>query len=124
MQSSITECNAMLEARNTLADGKVLQIKTGASGDIDSGVTGTVLEEFTLNSPAFNVAASRVASMDLPAAITATSTGTGSPYHYVILDGGTVLRSGDVGVDMAISQDTWAPGDSLEIVAYTTTQPK
>ena len=124
MQSSIAECNISLMARNTLADGKLLQIKSGAEPDIDGSASGSVLIQYTLKSPAFNAASGRVATLDIPAPVTATGAGAGLPYHYVILDGATVLRSGAIGTDMILSTDTWSIGDDVTISAYGTTQPK
>ena len=38
-QRSIEECNAALDARNTLLNGGSVEIRTGTPGDIDSSPT-------------------------------------------------------------------------------------
>lgn len=127
-QRSVTECNAALDARNALANGGSVEIRSGAPADIDSAATGSVLVTFTLGSPAFGSASNRASSLNLPAAVTASADGTGAPYHYVLKDsGGSVLRNGTAGTsgtDMILSAATWSSGDDVEITAWTTSEGK
>lgn len=127
-QRSVAECNAALDARNALANGGSVEIRSGAPADIDSAATGSVLVTFPLGSPAFGAASNRASSLNLPAAVTASSDGTGAPYHYVLKDsGGNVLRNGTAGTsgtDMILSAATWSSGDDVEITAWTTSEGK
>lgn len=127
-QSSVASCNAALDARNALADGGSVEIRSGAPADIDSPQTGSVLVTFTMLSPAFENASSRSAAANLPAATTASANGDGTPYHYVLKDsGGTVIRNGTAGTsgtDIILSAATWSSGDPVEITAWTTGEAK
>jgi len=127
-QRSVAECNAALGARNTLANGGSVEIRSGAPADIDSAATGSVLVTFPLGNPAFGAASNRTSSLNLPAAVTASADGTGAPYHYVLKDsGGNVLRNGTAGTagtDMILSAATWSAGDDVEITAWTTSEGK
>jgi len=130
-QRSVAECNAALGARNTLANGGSVEIRSGAPADIDSAATGSVLVTFPLGNPAFGAASNRTSSLNLPAAVTASADGTGAPYHYVLKDsGGNVLRNGTAGTsgtggtDMILSAATWSTGDDVEITAWTTSEGK
>lgn len=127
-QRSVAECDAALNARNALANGGSVEIRSGNAADIDSAATGSVLVTFTLGNPAFGAASNRVSSLNLPAAVTASADGTGAPYHYVLKDsGGNVLRNGTAGTsgtDMILSAATWSSGDDVEITAWTTSEGK
>lgn len=127
-QRSVAECNAALDARNALANGGTVEIRSGNAADIDSAPTGTVLATFTLGNPAFGNAASRSSSLNLPNAVTASANGTGAPYHYVLKNsGGTVMRNGTAGTsgtNMILSAATWTAGDDVEITAWTTSEGK
>ena len=127
-QRSVTECNAALDARNVLANGGSVEIRSGNASDIDSAATGSVLVTFTLGIPAFGAASNRASSLNLPAAVTASADGTGAPYHYVLKNsGGTVMRNGTAGTsgtDMILSAATWSTGDDVEITAWTTSEGK
>lgn len=127
-QRSIAECNAALDARNALANGGSVEIRSGAPADIDSAATGSVLATFPLGNPAFGAAGSRTSALNLPAAVTASADGTGAPYHYVLKSsGGAVLRNGTAGTsgtDMILSAATWSTGDDVEITAWTTSEGK
>ena len=126
-QASITECNAANDAANALLNSGTIKIQSGAEGDIDSGTSGSLLETFVIPSTAFNASSNRVATMNLPIAITATSNGS-APYHYEAYDSGVNIRRsgtlGTSGTDMIINQATWSIGDTLTITAWSTTQPK
>jgi len=127
-QRSVTECNAALDARNALANGGSVEIRSGSAADIDSAATGSVLVTFTLSNPAFGAASNRASSLNLPASVTASADGTGAPYHYVLKNsGGTVMRNGTAGTsgtDMILSAATWSTGDDVEITAWTTSEGK
>ena len=127
-QRSVTECNAALDARNALANGGSVEIRSGSAADIDSAATGSVLVTFTLSNPAFGAASNRASSLNLPASVTASADGTGAPYHNVLKNsGGTVMRNGTAGTsgtDMILSAATWSTGDDVEIRAWTTSEGK
>lgn len=127
-QRSVATCNAALDAENALANNGTVEIRSGAPGDIDSAATGSVLVTFPLGNPAFATASNRTASLNLPAAVTASADGTGAPYHYVLKDsGGDVLRNGTAGTsgtDMILSAATWSAGDDVEITAWTSSEGK
>lgn len=127
-QSSITECNTALDARNSLSNGGSVEIKSGATPDIDSAPTGTVLVTFTLPNPAFNAASNRASSLNAVNPVTASVANTGGTVHYVLKNsGGTIMRSGTAGVsgaDMILNTLNWSIGDDVSITAWTTSQPK
>jgi len=126
-QSSITECNAANDAANSLLDGGTIEIRTGSVPDIDLGPSGAVLETFTIPATAFQASVSRVAVMNTIAPISTATSGS-PPYHYEAFDSlGNLRRSGTVGVsnsDMIISKPVWVAGDTLQITAWSTEQPK
>ena len=127
-QASITECNTANDAANALLNGGTIEIKSGAEPDIDSAISGTILETFVIPATAFGASANRIATMNTIAAIVAVSVGSGTPYHYVAKDsGGNIRRSGTAGTsgtDMILSAATWGIGDDLTITVWTTQQPK
>jgi hypothetical protein len=83
-QRSIEECNAALDARNTLLNTGTVEIRTGAPADIDSAATGTVLVTFTLPATAFGNAANRIATANAITDVTATAANAGGTVHYVL----------------------------------------
>lgn len=127
-QRSVATCNAALDAENALANNGSVEIRSGSPADIDSAATGSVLVVFSLGATAFGAASNRVASLNLPAAVTAIADGTGAPYHYVLKDsGGNILRNGTAGTsgtDMILSAATWSTGDDVEITAWTASEGK
>ena len=127
-QASIVECNTANDAANALLNSGTVEIKSGANPDIDGAPSGSVLEVFNLPATAFGASSNRVATMNAVTPITATSAGTGAPYHYVAKDSaGNIRRSGTAGTsgtDMVLSAATWSIGDDLTITAWITEQPK
>ena len=127
-QSSISECNAALDARNVLLNTGTIEIRTGAAADIDAAPTGTVLVTFTLPATAFGAAAARASSMNAVTPVTATVANAGSQVHYVARESGSaVSRVGSAGTsatDMILNTLTWSIGDDVSITNWTTSQPK
>ncbi len=127
-QRSIEECNAALDARNTLLNGGSVEIRTGAAADIDSAPTGTVQVTFTLPPTAFGAAVNRVATANAVTPVTATNANAGGQVHYVAKDsGGNVRRNGTagtVGTDMILNTLTWSIGDDVSVVGWTNSELK
>ena len=127
-QRSIDECNAALDARNTLLNGGSVEIRTGTAADIDSPATGTVLVTFTLPNPAFGAATNRTATANAIASTTATVANAGGTVHYVAKDsGGNVERNGTAGLagsNMILNTLTWNIGDPVSITGWTNTEQK
>lgn len=127
-QSSITSCNAALDARNSLLNGGKTEIRTGSASDIDTAVAGTLLETIPHQATAFNSASARVSSAILPASITAASTAITGTKHYVSYNSsGGVERNGSAGTsgtDMILNVDTWNAGDTVSITSWSTSEAK
>lgn len=127
-QSSIAECNAALDARNSQLNGGTIEIRSGAAADVDSAATGTVLATLTLPATAFSSASNRSATMNAVTAATATVANAGGSIHYVAkTSGGAVSRvgtAGTSGTDMILNTLTWSIGDDVSITSWTTSQPK
>ena len=127
-QSSITECNDALDARNANLNSGTVEIRTGSAADIDSAATGTVLVTFTLPASAFATAAARASTMNAVTAVTATVANAGTQVHYVAKESaGAVSRvgtAGTSGTDMILNTLTWSIGDNVSVTNWTTSQPK
>jgi hypothetical protein len=127
-QTSITACNAALNARNTLLNGGSVEVRSGAAADIDSAPTGTVLVTFTLPATAFASASARAASMNAVTAVTATVANAGGTVHYVAKGSGAVVEAvgtaGTSGTDMILSTLTWSIGDDVSIASWSSGLPK
>ena len=127
-QRSIEECNAALDARNTLLNGGSVEIRTGTPGDIDSAPTGTVLVTFTLPVTAFGAAANRISTANSITAVTATNLNAGSVVHYVAKDSsGNVRRNGTAGTasaNMILNTLTWSAGDDVSITSWSNSELK
>ena len=127
-QSSITACNAGLDARNALFNGGTVEIRSGLAADIDSAPTGTVLVTFTLPNPAFGAATSRIANMNAVSPVTATVANAGGEVHYVVKNSGSGVEgngsAGTTGTDMILNTLTWSIGDNVSITSWSTAQPK
>lgn len=124
-QVAISGRNASLDAVNALINSGLVEIRTGAAAAVDSAPTGTVLATFTLGATAFTAASAGSSSANLPAAVTASATGTAA--HYVVKDsGGNVERNGTAGTsgtDMILNSTAITSGDAVEITSWTFTQP-
>lgn len=127
-QRSIEECNAALDARNTLLNSGTVEIRSGTAADIDSPATGIVLVTFTLPATAFGSAVNRVATANAITDVTATVANAGGVVHYVAKDnGGNVRRNGTAGTsgtDMVLNTLTWGIGDDVSITAWTNSELK
>ena len=127
-QSSITACNAAINARNALLNGGSVEIKTGAAPDIDAAPTGTVMVTYTLLNPAFANASNRTATLNLPASVTATLANTGGAAHYVVKNSSGDIEgngsAGTSGTDMILNTLTWGIGDDVSITSWNVAQPK
>lgn len=127
-QRSIEECNAALDARNTLLNGGSIEIRTGAPGDIDSAATGVVQVTFTLPATAFGSAVGRVSNANPVTDVTATNSNAGTEVHYVAKDsGGNVRRNGTAGTtgtNMILNTLTWTAGDDVKIIAWSNSELK
>ncbi len=127
-QRSIEECNAALDARNTLLNGGTVEIRTGAAADIDSAATGTVQVTFSLPATAFGAASNRISTANAVTPVTATNANAGAQVHYVAKDsGGNVRRNGTAGTsgtDMVLNTLTWSIGDDVTITGWTNSELK
>ena len=127
-QSSITECNLALDARNANLNSGTIEIRTGAAADIDAAPTGTVLITFTLPSTAFAAASARSATMNAVTAATAAVANAGTQVHYVAKTSGAAVSrvgtAGTSGTDMILNTLTWSIGDDVTVTNWTTSQPK
>ena len=127
-QSSITTCNAALDARNALLNSGKVEIRTGAVGDIDQSDSGTILETIPLPATAFATASARAASANTITAITATTAAAVGAKHYVAYNSsnGTERNgsAGTSGTDMILSADSWEIGDSITITSWATAEAK
>lgn len=96
--------NAMVDSVVDLLDGGspgTIKVYTGARpatpGD---AATGTLLATFTLSNPAFGSAASKSASLNAVASVTAAATGTAG-YFRAATSAGTAVFDGTVGTSGA-----------------------
>ena len=127
-QSSITSCNAALNARNAVLNSGKLEIRTGAAADIDTAQTGSILETIALPVTAFNAAAERAAAALAITPITTLSQATAGTKHYVAYNSSDGIErngsAGTVGTDMILSSDTWEIGETLSVTSWSTVESK
>lgn len=125
---------AGVEAKTDLADGGKLAIYDGTQpADPATAVsTQTKLVEFTLKSPAFGAAAQgtkkATVTLDLPAAVAATASGTASWFR-VVDSSGNALWDGDVtdsggNGNLKISATAIVSGIDVNIVSLTMSDPQ
>lgn len=124
MSHSIAARNAILDARNALANGGTVEYRTGSSAPVDSAPAGTVLVTFNMQANAFSAAASAQALVNTIDAQNATAANGGGACHYVVKDSsGNVIWNGESGGALTISPLTWSIGDPVTITSWLTSQP-
>lgn len=124
--------NAAADAVVDLVDGgagagtlKIYTGAVGASANVDPG--GTLLATVAFADPAFGAASSGVAAATDPAAVTGAAAGTAGCFIVEDSTGanifdGTVTATGGGG-DLTLSTTTISVGVTVDITAFTYTQP-
>lgn len=120
--------DAVVDLVDAGAGPGTLKIYTGAqpaTGDTEG--SGTLLATIAWADPAFGAAAAGVATATDPAAVTASGTGTAA--SFVVEDStganvfnGTVTATGGGG-DLQVASTAFATGITVDITAFTYTQP-
>lgn len=123
-----TAADAVVDGLDAGAGAATLKIYTGAvpaNGDTEG--SGTLLATVTFADPAFGAASSGTATATDPAAVTGVGAGTAA--SYVVEDStGANKWVGDVtatggGGSLELATTTISPGVTVDITAFTYTQP-
>lgn len=105
-----------------------LQIRSGSRpASANDAVTGTLLATITLIDPAFGAAASGVATLANPAAVTAAATGTATWFRALDSTGATVfdgrVTATGAGGDLTLATTSLTSGLSVDVTGGTVTYP-
>lgn len=122
--------NAMVDLLDAGAGAGQIVVRTGAQpATANDAATGTILATFTLNDPAFGVAANGVKTLDVDPVITATGVAAGTAGWARAVDSagatvfdGSVSASGGGG-DFIMSTTTVSVGLEITLTAGSMTQP-
>jgi hypothetical protein len=117
-------CDALVD----LLDGGTIQIRSGTRPtSANDAVTGSLLATVTLPNPAFGAASNGVATMNDPAAVTASAAGTASWFR-ALSSGGATVMDGSVtatggGGDLTLATTSLSSGLTVDITGGTVTMP-
>jgi hypothetical protein len=121
-------CDALVDLIDAGAAAGTIQIRTGTRpANPNTAATGTLLATVTLIDPAFGSAASGVATLSDPVAVTAVATGTATWFRALdsnsnaVMDGDVTATGG--GGDLTLATTSITSGLSVDITGGTVTVP-
>lgn len=121
-------CDALVDRFDAGPAAGTLEIRSGSRpASAEDAATGTLLATVTLVDPAFGNAATGVATLADPAAVTAVATGTASWFRgkdstgATVLDGSVTATGG--GGDLTLATTSITSGLSVDLTGGTITQP-
>ena len=121
-------CDALVDLIDAGASAGTIQIRTGTRpANPNTAATGTLLATVTLIDPAFGSAASGVATLSDPVAVTAVATGTATWFRALdsnsnaVMDGDVTATGG--GGDLTLATTSITSGLSVDITGGTVTVP-
>jgi len=121
-------CDALVDLLDAGPAAGTIQIRSGTRpANPNTTATGTLLATVTLIDPAFGSAASGVATLSDPAAVTAAASGTATWFRALDSTGAAVF-DGDVtatggGGDLTLATTSITSGLSVDITGGTVTMP-
>lgn len=121
-------CDALVDLLDAGAAAAKIEIRSGTRpANPNTAATGTLLATVTLIDPAFGSAASGVATLSDPAAVTAVATGTATWFRAMdsnnnaVMDGDVTATGG--GGDLTLATTSITSGLSVDITGGTVTVP-
>lgn len=118
--------NAMVDAATDLLDGGTIEVRSGSAPGVANTATGTVLATFTLPTPSFGTASSKVATLGSVSSVNGSATGTAG-YFRLKSSGGTAYIEGTCGTsggsELQLSTLSIVSGSPVSVTGGTITGP-